>query len=127
MFVSHATSDKWIARVICEKIESTGARTFRDDRDIDGGESIPERIRREIVASQELVVLLTPTSVGRTWVQLEVGAKWGRRKGALIIPILYQVAADRLPGIIQEKRAYQLNDFDEYLKGLRQRLARRKK
>ena len=45
IFVSHATTDKWLARTICEKIEGTGATTFRDDRDISGGDDIPEEIR----------------------------------------------------------------------------------
>jgi hypothetical protein len=42
VFVSHATADKWLAKAICEKFEATGAATFRDDRDIRGGDDIPE-------------------------------------------------------------------------------------
>lgn len=72
VFVSHATADRWLATTICEKIESTGATTFRDDRDIDGGADIPETIRAEIKRSRELVVLLTPNSADRPWVLLEV-------------------------------------------------------
>src|SRR5581483_1618431 len=53
VFISHATADKWIARVLCEKIEEAGAVTFRDDRDIDGGDDIPDRIRSEIKQSRE--------------------------------------------------------------------------
>jgi hypothetical protein len=34
VFISHATADKWIARILCEKLEEIGAETFRDDRDI---------------------------------------------------------------------------------------------
>ncbi len=44
VFVSHATADKWVARMICEKIEAVGAITFRDDRDIEGGDSIPKSL-----------------------------------------------------------------------------------
>ena len=47
VFVSHATADKWLATILCEKIEQTGAQTFRDDRDIHGGDDIPEEIRRQ--------------------------------------------------------------------------------
>ena len=65
VFVSHATADKWIAKILCEKIEGTGATTFRDDRDIEGGDDIPEQIRRQIKQSKEMVVLLTPASVER--------------------------------------------------------------
>src|SRR6476659_6137871 len=76
VFVSHATSDKWIAKTICEKLESIGAVTFRDDRDINGGDDIPDEIRKQIKKSRELVVLITPHSLGRPWVLLQVGGAW---------------------------------------------------
>ncbi len=75
VFVSHATADKWIATTFCEKIDATGATSFRDDRDINGGDNIPQAIRTEIQGSRELVVLLTPDSIERPWVLLEVGAR----------------------------------------------------
>jgi hypothetical protein len=53
VFVSHATADKWIAAVLCDKLEAIGAVTFRDDRDIDGGDDIPDRLREQIQRSQE--------------------------------------------------------------------------
>jgi len=84
VFVSHATADKWLATTLCEKIEQAGAATFRDDRDIDGGDDIPERIRAAIKRSRELVVLLTPHSVNRPWVLPEVGAAWGWSKAVRI-------------------------------------------
>jgi hypothetical protein len=88
VFVSHASADKWLATAICEKIESVGAIYFRDDRDIHGGDDIPEAIRTQINSSRELVVLLTPDSIDRPWVLLEVGAAWGRRRHYRIIPVL---------------------------------------
>src|SRR5436305_2808607 len=91
VFVSHATADKWIAKLICEKIEATGATSFRDDRDIEGGDDIPEEIRRQIKQSKEIVVLLTPASVERQWVTLEVGAAWGWSKRVRIVVLLYHV------------------------------------
>jgi hypothetical protein len=122
VFVSHATSDKWVARVICEKIEATGASTFRDDRDIDGGDDIPEKIRREIKQSKELVVILSPQSVERQWVLLEVGVAWGWSKKMRIIPILHHVNVDPIPDIIKAKKALALNDFDNYLLELGKRV-----
>lgn len=122
VFVSHATADKWIAKVICEMIEAVGAATFRDDRDIDGGEDIPERIRREIIRSHEMVVLLTPESVDRPWVILEVGAAWGRRRNAKIVAVLCHVATDRIPNMIASKKAVPINSLDEYLDELRRRV-----
>src|SRR5215475_7054984 len=94
VFISHATADKWIAKTICEKIENTGATTFRDDRDISGGDDIPEEIRRQIKRSKEIVVILTPESVDRRWVILEVGAAWGWSKRMRITIVMCHVSVD---------------------------------
>ena len=126
VFVSHATADKWIARTICEKIEEAGAQTFRDDRDIDGGDDIPDQIRRQIVRSNEMVVVMTPESVDRPWVLLEVGAAWGRRQKARIVAVLCHVEVDAIPDIIGSKKAVPINSFDDYLSELRRRVDKRK-
>ena len=122
VFVSHATADKWLAKTLCEKIAEAGASTFRDDRDIDGGDNIPERIRLAIKRSKELVVLLTPNSVDRPWVLFEVGAAWGRGKSIRIVPILYQVEVDTIPDIIKSNKAIQLNDCDAYFAEVKARV-----
>jgi len=122
VFVSHATADKWIAKIFCEKIDATGATSFRDDRDINGGDSIPDSIRTAIQVSRELVVLLTPDSIERPWVLLEVGAAWGRRKDYRIVPVLCHVTFDAIPDIIEGKRAFHINDFDTYLVELKRRV-----
>lgn len=114
VFVSHATADKWVARAICEKLDALGATTFRDDRDIKGGDDIPEEIRSEIKRSKELVVILTPVSVNRPWVLLEVGVAWGWSRNTRITAILYHVTADTIPDIIKSKKAIALNDFDTF-------------
>ncbi len=127
VFVSHATADKWIARVICEKIEQTGASTFRDDRDIKGGDDIPEQIRRQIIRSKELLLLLTPKSVGRPWILIEAVLAWDRSKRIRIIVVLYHVEFDSIPEIIKTRKAIPLNDFDNYLAELADRLRELKK
>lgn len=122
VFVSHATADKWLAKTLCEKIESMGATSFRDDRDINGGDDIPEEIRKQIKQSKEIVVLLTPESVGRPWVTLEVGAAWGRSKRMRIVLIRCQVSVDSIPDMIKNKKAIALNDFDDYTNELAKRV-----
>ena len=122
VFVSHATTDKWIARMICEKIESAGATTFRDDRDIESGDDIPDEIRKQLIGSNELVILMTPESVRRAWVLLEAGAFWGRKKKARIVAVLCHVEIDTIPDMIKSKKAISINDFDDYLDDLRRRI-----
>ena len=122
VFVSHASTDKWIATALCDKIESAGASTFRDDRDVKSGDDIPDGIRTEIVRSREFVVLLSPDSVKRPWVLLEAGAFWGRRRDARIIAVLCHVEIDTIPDMIRSKKAISINEFDDYVKELAGRI-----
>jgi hypothetical protein len=122
VFISHATTDKWLAKVLCEKIEESGATTFRDDRDIKGGDDIPEEIRRQIKQSKEVLVLLTPESANRPWILLEIGAAWGSSRKKKISVILCHVSIDPVPEILKSQKAYTLNEFDRYLEELRGRI-----
>lgn len=127
VFVSHATADKWIARTICEKLETVGATTFRDDRDINGGDDIPDEIRRQIKRSKEMLVLMTPKSVDRPWVLLEVGAAWGSSKDFRITVVRYHVEVDAIPGMLKFKKAISLDDLDNYFDEVSQRVKGRKR
>jgi hypothetical protein len=123
VFVSHASADKWLARTICKKLDEIGVRTFRDDRDINGGDDIPDSLRREIIRSKELLVLVTPESADRPWVLLEVGGAWLR--GMRITAVLCHVSVDRIPDLIKSKKAVAMNEFDAYVDSLRQRILNR--
>src|SRR5687768_4676532 len=98
VFISHATADKWLAMVLCAKIEAAGAKTFRDDRDINGGDDIPDAIREAITRADEMVVLLTPASVNRPWVLMEVGAAWQR--GIRIVAIRQHIEFEPIPAML---------------------------
>lgn len=124
VFVSHATTDKWLATTLCEKIEAAGAVTFRDDRDIDGGDDIPDAIREAIASSSELLVLLTPASVNRPWVLLEVGAAWFNGPTMRIIAVRQHIEIEPIPDMLKSKKVYDLNEFDRYLADLGKRIKR---
>jgi hypothetical protein len=121
VFISHATADKWLAVALCEKIEALGATTFRDDRDIKGGDLIPSEIFAQIKKSREFIVLLTPASVSRPWILIEVGAACLCSR-LRIIPIHYHVGIDPIPAMIHQNKGYSLNDFGQYLLELKSRL-----
>ena len=76
--------------------------------------------------SNETVVLLTPESVDRPWVLLEVGAAWGRRQKARIVAVLCHVEVDTIPDIIGSKKAVPINSLDEYLSELKRRVDKHK-
>ncbi|MCH7687382.1 MAG: toll/interleukin-1 receptor domain-containing protein [Planctomycetes bacterium] len=120
VFISRATHDKWIAKILCEKFEAAGAKTFRDDRDIQGGDSIPDVILSEIRSCDEVVVLLTPESVQRQWVLIEIGIAIGVKRR--IIPLMYHIDPKQLPAIIRDNRGFSLNDLDDYIADVTKRI-----
>ncbi len=69
-----------------------------------------------------MIVLLTPASVGRQWVVLEVGAAWGSSKRMRIIVLMYHVSVDPIPDMIKNKKAFSLNEIDHYLSELAHRV-----
>lgn len=122
VFVSHATPDKWIAVTFCEKLEAIGVATFRDDRDLNGGDDIPDAIRQAILDADELLVLLTPESVNRRWVLMEIGAAWVRNMR--ILGVRCHVEFDVIPDMLKSKKVYSINDFDRLLDEVHRRAAK---
>ncbi|MBA3315952.1 MAG: toll/interleukin-1 receptor domain-containing protein [Planctomycetota bacterium] len=122
VFVSHATYDKFLAKTLCDRIEVISPRlsTFRDDRDINGGDRIPLAIASAIRACNELVVIITPESASREWIITEIAMAFVLDKR--IIPILYHVDSSKIPQIIRDFRGYQLDQLDEYLENLLARI-----
>lgn len=125
VFISHASQDKWVALKICQSLESHGITYFRDDRDIKGGEVIPDEIVKAITRCSEVIVLLTPQSLNRTWVLLEVGMAIGRSKR--VVPVAYHVGFDLIPEMIQSVRGYELNDADRCVREIADRIRKKKK
>ncbi len=68
VFISHASTDTWVAKRIAEKIEACGASTFLDEAHIAVGEDFEERILQALDRANELLVLLTPWSLNRPYV-----------------------------------------------------------
>jgi len=119
IFISHSSKDAWIARTIAEKISALGATPWLDVKDLHGGDVLGEKIRQGIEACHEAIVLVSPDSLKSQWVLFESGAVWGLKKR--LTPVLHGVSHEALSPI-KELKALELNDFDEFLVQLKQRL-----
>ncbi len=97
-------------------IEEAGnphVEVFFDEKDIEGGQSIPDSVRSGIEKCDEFVVLLSRYSKDRPWVLSEMGAAWGLREP--IIAIIDKVGPKEMPDILSPSKAIDLNDFDQYI------------
>lgn len=108
-----------MAALIAAKGRVYGVKTFLDEKDIEGGESIPASIRRNVQQCNEFIVLLSRNSIDRPWVLIEVGAAWVLEKR--IVAITDKVTPEEMPDIITPYKAIDLNNFDEYLEQLLKR------
>jgi hypothetical protein len=120
VFISHSSKDAWIARTIAEKIADIGATPWLDEKELKGGDDIGDKIKQGIIACQEAVVLVSPYSLKSQWVLHEIGAVWGREKR--VTPILHGVSYRALKPFGNIK-AIELNDFDEFLLQLKERIS----
>ena len=125
VFISHASSDLWIARQIAKEVAGCGAETFLDEGDISHGDDFDEEILRAEEQCTELLVLLTPWSLAGAYIWLEIG--YFRRSGKRIVGVLYgltvaDVSRDpRVPNLLKRLDMVDLNRLDTYLTQLRKR------
>jgi hypothetical protein len=122
VFLSHSHKDRWIARQCARLIEEAAmphVEVFFDEKDIEGGQSIPDSVRAGIEKCDEFVVLLSRYSKDRPWVLIEMGAAWGQRKP--IVAIIDEIGPKEMPDIVNPYKAIDLNDFDQYINQLLKR------
>jgi len=126
IFISHASSDSWVARQLDAHIRRCGADTFLDCEHIDHGDDFEEKIIDAAGDCTELLVLFTPTARDRKYVWLEIGMFLGARKR--IVAALYgvrkeEIAADQLtPVALKRIDSVELNEIDSYIAQLQRRV-----
>ena len=126
IFISHASSDSWVARQLEPHIRGCGADTFLDCEHIEHGDDFEDKIIDAANNCTELLVLFTPTSRDRKYVWLEIGMYLGVRKR--IVAALYgvrkeEIASDQLtPVALKRIDSVDLNEIDSYLSQLQRRV-----
>ena len=125
VFISHSSTDLWIARQIAKEIMALGAGTFLDEGDIAHGDDFDAEILKAEEQCDELLVLLTPWSLNRPYIWLEIG--YFRRSGKRIVGVLHgltvtEISGDpRIPNLLKRLDMVDLNGLDTYLAQLRKR------
>lgn len=119
VFISHSSKESWIARQMAKEVKARGAVPWVDVNDIQGGDDFQERIIEAIRNCTEAIVLVSPSSVSSQWVSFEIGAVAVQGKRAT--PVLNNVAPEEM-ATLRRVNAIDLNDFDDYLKQLKERI-----
>ncbi len=131
MFISHSSKDTWVARQIAQHLENIGATTFLDVADVEYGDDFEEKILEAARDSEELLVLLTPWSVQRPYIWLEIGALWAQ--GKRIVGVLHGLTVNELvtqngtPALLKRIDLVDINQIDRYFKQLKGRIRRKRR
>jgi len=126
LFFSHGGDDTFIVKEFLKpKVESSGANVFLDAGRLDYGDDFRETIFIELAQAEELLVLLTPSSIRRPWVVAEIGAMLVR--GKRVVAVRYGPTESELQelgilSLLGTKTLLRMEDFDEYVAQLRRRV-----
>lgn len=126
VFISHSNKDLWVARQIAREIVLCGAEPFLDEADIHVGEDFEEKILSSLDKAHELVVLLTPWALDRSYLWAEIGAAWIRR--IPIVGLLHGMTVEEFqlrPNVLvslKKRDLIELNKIDVYLQQLKSRV-----
>src|SRR5437016_4926309 len=112
VFLSHSSQDEWISVVMKEKIEEQGITVWLDVFDLPGGAPIKARIREELEASDECLVLLSPASRESNWVKHEAGVADALKKWTTLV--LLHVSKDDVPDTFRDLKFLSINEFPAY-------------
>lgn len=124
VFISHSSSESWVAGQMAKEAKARGATPWVDGSDIAGGDDFYDRIMEAAHACHEAIVLISPASVKSQWVSFEIGAVAGQ--GKRVTPVLNNVTADRMEPL-RRVNAISLNNFDNYLTQLAERARQHKR
>jgi hypothetical protein len=125
VFISHSSADTWVAMQIATHVQACGATTFLDEHDIQHGDDFEEEILKAESTCTELLVLLTPWSLTRTYIWLEIG--FFRRGGKRIVGVLHGLSAkdiasdERIAVLLKKLDLVEINDIRTYFDQLRRR------
>ena len=111
IFISYANEDANLAEELKDALEEKGIRCFMATEDITVGDLWESAIRKALMASKRILFLLTPRSINRPWIHLEIGAAWALEK--VIVPALDHVSPNDLDDLTRKYQAHVIETPDQ--------------
>jgi len=101
-FLSYGSEDRDLAKMVADGLQANGVETWWAEWEIRSGDSIRRKIDAGLNDCTHFIVLLTPTSITRPWVNEEIDAGFMRKVGAKsrFIPLRHGLAVDMLPPLM---------------------------
>ena len=113
-FLCHATEDKPTVERLARALMAYGIDAFFDSWEICGGDSLRRKVDEGIKNCTHFIVVLSPTSVQKPWVNAELDAGFvaDLADRVRLIPIRLGLTAEQLPPLLSGRYSPSLDDFD---------------
>lgn len=120
VFLCHASEDKALALRLATDLMSAGIDTFFDQWEIRAGDSIRQKLDAGIGECTHFLVLLSPRSSKKAWVNAELDAGFTRRLAAKcrLLPIRVELSLFELPPLLSGMHSPSLDDYEAALPAL---------
>jgi hypothetical protein len=101
-FLSYAGEDRDLAKKIAEGLQAHGIKTWWAEWEIRAGDSIRRKIDEGLGDCTHFLVLLTPQSINKPWVNEEIDAGFVRKVNAKsrFIPLRHALGPEALPPLL---------------------------
>src|SRR5579859_733665 len=98
VFLSYTSADKQLAERVARALQAQGIETWWDTWEIKAGDRLRQKIEDGIAGCTHFVVLLTPSSVDKPWVNAELDAAFMRKLAdqCQLIPLRHELDASAL-------------------------------
>ncbi len=87
VFVSHSTADAALVDYVRRLAEAQGLQVYVAEHDPQPGTQLADKVRKNILAADAVIVLLTLSSINSPYVHQEIGVAQGARK--LVVPLVH--------------------------------------
>lgn len=113
-FLCHATEDKPTVERLARTLMASGINTFFDAWEIRAGDSLRRKIDEGIESCTHFIVVLSPTSIQKPWVNAELDAGFVADLSARVrlIPLRLGLPVDQLPPLLSGRLSPSIDDFE---------------
>ena len=120
VFLSYTWDDGDLAKNIAHTLVENGIETWWDKWCIGAGDSFRQKIDEGLEDCTHFIVLLTPNSMSKPWVNQEMDAGLMRKLQAKskFIPVRYQISAKQLPPLLSGMSSPEILNLDESVQQL---------
>lgn len=114
-FLSYASEDRDLAEHVATALQGAGIETWWDRWEIGAGDSIVQKVNEGLGGCSHFIVLLTPISIEKPWVQTEMDAGFVRKVSgrAKFIALRSDLPAERLPALLRPLHSPELTSDTE--------------